>query len=245
MKKNKMMRAASGLLIATLLTTSVIAGTFAKYTTSADGTDTARVAKWGVEIKSTGELFNTSYTKTDSNAASTITDSVVSSKSTGSDAEKVIAPGTSGSLTTTTISGTPEVAVRVTYTPTLTITGWQAKGKDDTSETSYFPIIFTVNGQTYGVDGMKDSKGSEPTNKSDSVSALKTAVENAIKAYSKDYAANTDLSKINENSGNGYVAVSWEWAFDKNDDVKDTYLGDSKSDNKISLKIETTVTQID
>ena len=48
MKKNKVMRFASLLLIATLLTTSVISGTFAKYTTSDSAQDTARVAKFGV-----------------------------------------------------------------------------------------------------------------------------------------------------------------------------------------------------
>ncbi|MFR0985955.1 MAG: hypothetical protein ACLSFZ_04975 [Frisingicoccus sp.] len=45
MKKNRMMRLASSLLVLTLLTTCVISGTFAKYTTQAGGSDTARVAK--------------------------------------------------------------------------------------------------------------------------------------------------------------------------------------------------------
>ena len=49
MKKNKMMRLASFLLIAVLLSTSVISGTFAKYTTGDSGFDSARVAKWGFE----------------------------------------------------------------------------------------------------------------------------------------------------------------------------------------------------
>ena len=88
MKKNKMMRAASGLLIATLLTTSVIAGTFAKYTTSADGTDTARVAKWGVKITANGDTFAEEYTN--SSSAKTV---VSSAKGTD-----VIAPGTSGTI---------------------------------------------------------------------------------------------------------------------------------------------------
>lgn len=45
MRKNRMMRAASALLVAVLMTTCTISGTFAKYVTSADSTDTARVAK--------------------------------------------------------------------------------------------------------------------------------------------------------------------------------------------------------
>ena len=43
MKKNKMMRLASFLLIAVLLTTSVISGTFAKYVTTDAQWDSARV----------------------------------------------------------------------------------------------------------------------------------------------------------------------------------------------------------
>ena len=50
MRNNRMMRAASALLVAVLLTTSTISGTFAKYVTEKEVSDTARVAKWGVEI---------------------------------------------------------------------------------------------------------------------------------------------------------------------------------------------------
>ena len=53
MKKNKMMRLASGLLVAVLITTSTISGTFAKYVTTADAKDEARVAKFGVVITAT------------------------------------------------------------------------------------------------------------------------------------------------------------------------------------------------
>lgn len=46
MKKNMIMRFASLLLVVTLLSTCAISGTFAKYTSSATGSDSARVAKW-------------------------------------------------------------------------------------------------------------------------------------------------------------------------------------------------------
>ena len=49
MKKNKMMRLASGLLVAVLLTTCAISGTFAKYTSKVEGTDAARVAEFTVD----------------------------------------------------------------------------------------------------------------------------------------------------------------------------------------------------
>ena len=47
MKKNVMMRVASALLVAVLMTTCAISGTFAKYTSKTTTSDNARVAKWG------------------------------------------------------------------------------------------------------------------------------------------------------------------------------------------------------
>ena len=61
MKKNVMMRVASVLLVAVLLTTCAISGTFAKYTTGDAGHDTARVAKWGVTITANGTTFAEAY----------------------------------------------------------------------------------------------------------------------------------------------------------------------------------------
>jgi len=61
MKKNKAMRSASVLLVATLLTTSVISGTLAKYTTQDAAEDTARVAKWGVELQAIGNRYGDTY----------------------------------------------------------------------------------------------------------------------------------------------------------------------------------------
>ena len=80
MKKNRMMRTAAVLLVAVLLTTSVISGTFAKYTSNASATATARVAKWGWgDTSITLDLFATNY------------DGTVQSANT----DNVIAPGTS------------------------------------------------------------------------------------------------------------------------------------------------------
>ena len=62
MKKNRIMRLASILLVCVLLTTSVISGTFAKYTTSQDASDSARVAHWGFNAAADFDLdlFNAS-----------------------------------------------------------------------------------------------------------------------------------------------------------------------------------------
>lgn len=57
MKKNKMMRIASVLLVAVLLSTCAISGTFAKYTTTVTDSDTARVAKWGMDKLTMADLY--------------------------------------------------------------------------------------------------------------------------------------------------------------------------------------------
>ena len=68
MKKNKIMRIASVLLVAVLMSTCAISGTFAKYVTEGSSDDTARVAKWGVTISgkpaATNQMFNDSYKDT-------------------------------------------------------------------------------------------------------------------------------------------------------------------------------------
>lgn len=83
MRKNKMMRLASALLVAVLLTTCAISGTFAKYVSEATATDTARVAKWGWGSTTLAiDLFDDTY----ENGGSITVDST--------DGANVIAPGT-------------------------------------------------------------------------------------------------------------------------------------------------------
>lgn len=242
MMKNKAMRIAAGAGVTTLLTMSVISGSFAKYITSGTGTDSARAAKFGVTVTANGTMFASEYAKDDENVVGTIVKSVVSS---GGESDHVVAPGTKGELLNATITGKPEVAVKVSYEPTLTLKGWEYTDEDSNLSTEYFPIIFKVGDKKYGVKGVKDSTGVAVANGSSSIGELKTAVENAIKGYSKNYAANTDLSGI---GADGFVNVSWEWAYNGNSDEKDTYLGDQAAANKdstVELSMKTTVTQID
>ena len=96
MKKNTMMRVASALLVAVLLTTCAISGTFAKYVSTSNGSDSARVAKWDIKLEEaamsqtfTFDLFNTVK---DSNGTDNETDVKAG------DGETIIAPGTSGSF---------------------------------------------------------------------------------------------------------------------------------------------------
>ncbi len=127
MKKNRMLRLASALLILTLLTTSVIGGTFAKYVSTGSVSDTARVAKWGVEIKTSGTLYSDAYAKKDDTAGSTTSNlpttwkeettftSISVAAANDANRDNIVAPGTKSYENGLTfgISGTPEVAVKV------------------------------------------------------------------------------------------------------------------------------------
>lgn len=226
MKKNTMMRLAAVMLMCVLLTTSVVGGTFAKYVTSAESTDSARVAKWGVDVEVEADTaFATAYGKDDS--ATTIAQTVVSSTS-----DKLLAPGTKGTLCTAYITGKPEVAVHITKTPTLVLNGWTTNGTD-----YYCPLVITVDGTEYY--GMDDAY----LNAQDPVAAFIAAVEKALSA-NYEVGPNTDLTVYNK--------VEWSWAFEGSDDKqtneKDTALGDkaaTPSDITIDFKYVITVTQLD
>lgn len=109
MRKNKMMRFASGLLAATLLTTSAMSGTYAKYVTVNSGTDKARVAKFGVNIEIADDmnLFQNTYAKDDKTNTNAEIVNTVSANT------RLVAPGTKGQMSFK-ISGTSEVATAIT-----------------------------------------------------------------------------------------------------------------------------------
>ena len=222
MRKNRMMRLASALLILTMVTTCAISGTFAKYVTSDSATDSARVAKWGVGVEVTGEnAFLLTYDTDDDSCSSTIEKSVTTS-SAGDD--PIIAPGTKGTLGTVTITGSPEVAVNVKKDATLELTGWKV-GSDE-----YCPIIFTVGTTEYKIGDTGIA----------TIADLIAKVEAAVEC-DNNYAPNTELANTDD------VTVKWAWPFyvSADNDVKDTALGDADTAATISFSCTTTVTQID
>lgn len=123
MKKNFMMRAASGLFIAVMLTTSIISGTLAKYTTSAASNDKARVAKWGLGTAtlSIEDLFSPEYAGTSGNT-------VVSEYG-----DDVIAPGTTGKteFAFECTGDAPEVAYTLTVSTEGSVCDPQIKNNPD------------------------------------------------------------------------------------------------------------------
>ncbi len=234
MKKNYLSRIGAFLLMSTMITSCFVGSTFAKYTSQGEGGDTARVAKWGVEVVVEGDnLFSNSYSKDDLNSK-IVGDTVVSS-------EAVVAPGTRGTFNKISITGTPEVAVKVTATPELALTNWRVNGEE------YCPIEFTIGEEVIsGLDYGKTQGG---------IGSFETKVESAIKdAISGEFAAGTDLSIINED-----IAISWRWLFEDDtgtgynqDNEKDTALGDAAAAATgtgtaptIKLDLGITVEQVD
>ena len=231
MKKNSTMRVAALLLALTLMTSCFVGGTFAKYTTAGTGTDTARVAKWGVEVMAFNGMFAESYTTHDTDYVGTYTNSVVSG-------EKVVAPGTSGKMAEINISGQPEVAVEVTYEVTnIYLANWV-----DNDGNFYCPLKIKINSTVLcGLDYAKPEDFAK-------------AISDNVAAYKESYEAGTILGNEQEHN----MDITWEWAFEadgtyavnQQTDVKDTFLGSwvlRGEDHKpvITLEVKCTVTQID
>ena len=261
MKKNKAMRFASGLLAVALLTTCAVSGTFAKYVTTTEGTDSARVAKWGVEVTtSTKSLFASSYTKATDAGESVSANTVVASNST----DLLVAPGTSTANSLTfSITGKPEVAVKVD--PVLTVTGdvhlaagtytdYTKTKKNDTSNTqeysetfeldnAYYPVKFTLK-KSSTKDGDKSAVTYTPSGGSNTKN-LENVSLTEIQAYfqsisgsstaTKYYEPNTDLSETF-----GYYELTWKWDFptetNANTDAADTLLGMIAADTSTYAK---------
>ena len=238
MKKNKFLKIASGLLMLVLITCCAVSGTFAKYVTEGEATDTARVAEWGVIVTVTGnDAFGEKYNdKIDASGTK-----VVSNTS----GENVVAPGTNGTLGSYTITGTPEVRVEVEVALAITLTGWEimvdtdADGVDDASK-FYCPLV--ISDGTNKVDG-KSFIG----NKDGFIAAIEALVDKAA----TEVAANADLS-----TSYPAVELTWAWAFETGDNAsekaanseKDTKLGNLAAEgNASTIKVDwkVTVEQVD
>lgn len=240
MKKNKMLRTASLLLVLVLLTTSIISGTYAKYVTKAEGSDSARVAYWGFQSSNSlnlTDLFSPQYTDIKADANGTVK---------SADGDDVIAPGTSGSakfaFAYAEIAGTAAVdttaqavnAPEVKYTFTVDV---DASCADDIKNNPN--IQWKLDEGTWGSwDQM--------------VTAIKALSGDA--SGSKEYAAGT-LPDAFSTTDNEHT-ISWQWLFqtddkaDTDDDENavqnelDTAMGNKTTLDTCSIKITITATQV-
>jgi hypothetical protein len=237
MKKNNMLRIASVLLVAVLLSTCAISGVFARYYRTGSAADNAQVAKWGVAIAPNAnddgadkaDLFYSSYDLNE-------TASVLARGD-----YDVVAPGTSAAAWTPfVLSGTPEVDVEVKYTATVDLgANWNVPNAEtaDVNDTKFYcPLVFTVSNP----DGADFVIKQDATN--DTAEKLAAAVKNAIEMSSKTYAVSDTL-----NLEDAVVpTVAWTWAIDGSN-VDDTALGDNalNADKiaKISISIQAELIQ--
>lgn len=103
----KKMTVLCGLLMAVVITAYSVSGTYAKYTSSMETTDSARVARWSINVgeAKTLNLFKATYGAGNEIASANGTDLVV-------------APGASGQVDIA-LSGTAEVAYKLAVTATV------------------------------------------------------------------------------------------------------------------------------
>lgn len=225
MKKKKIVKASTLLLVVALITAWGVNGIYAKYLSSGDGEGSAKVAKWGVTITADeGATFSSVYAKDDENAE------VGANSVSSGDESAVIAPGTKGEFQGLKVEGKPDVAVKISNAGTVTLTGWSVGGS------YYCPLKVNVAGtDIYGLDY-------------ESAEDFKAAIENKIKESVTYAAPGVDL----KNKAALVPTVKWSWDFEGSDgskvtrtDDKDTALGNLAQAPTIKLKLTTTVTQVD
>ena len=263
MKKNTMMRLASVLLIAVLMSTCAISGTFAKYVTSESGGDTAQVAKWGVTLTvSSGDqnngdkLFVKSYETwfdEGENGANSHSKPTVLAQAD----YDVVAPGTNGGAGVTfTIKGKPEVATKLEVTLGSTEDVFLKYGVNNGD--TYYPVVFTLT-HTYEADARTIAPAVENTGAEVEATSGKDVVTGTLAEIN---AVLANLTAAMTYQAPGYVyddvfTLNWAWAYDVDPatDELDTKLGNlaagtvtaAPDEYHLGLKYEfsITITQVD
>lgn len=231
MKKN-ILRVVAIILVVVFLTTCAVSSTFAKYVTQGEAaTETARVAKWGVTIKT--DISTLFLDKYDMNTDGK--NEVISFNG-----ECVVAPGTANLMTVKTIlTGKPEVALEITMEANVELDNWEVDG------VYYCPLVFTIDGSTRS--GLSFETADE----------FENWIEGRIAKFSKQYPPLTDLSTVTDAT----MEIGWRWPFEVDEDndptngisndKKDTVLGnmaaddDETNDPVISFSLRQTASQIE
>ena len=217
MKKNAMLKIAAILMVAVLLTTCAISSTFAKYVTSDNDTAAARVAKWGVTVDVDADsAFQTKYP---------------SSNEVVFGATYVVAPGTAvEDAVVITVTGTPEVKTTCVVnngtlgnTDIVTLSNWEIPAptaQDANATAEYCPVVFVINDVKYAHASAGLTDNGTTVKVSATVSALQTAINNAIvgEFSAEGYAAKSSVAES--------IAIDWYWNFTV-DNEKDTALGNA------------------
>lgn len=216
MKKNRMMRLASILLVLVLMTSSVVGGTFAKYTTSATVSDTARVAYWGFgrAAATTFDLFDGVYV--DATNGTTVKSAV-----------NVVAPGTAKESKfafayTNSEEGPSAPEVAYTFVVDADITG------NYTALDNNENFVWTLDGKEYAT-----------------VALLLKAIEDLDGNKNQNrYEAGTLPTGFGVGSEHT-IGWAWKFSTSDAADEIDTAMGNAADLADVSITITITATQID
>lgn len=152
MDSNKMVKIASVVMLFTIVAASLVSGTYAKYISTASGTDSVVVAHW--DIKAGAKDGEVSIYNADGSAKSITFDLFNTIKDTAKAAETdvaagKIAPGTSGSFELS-IKNDSEVTAKYAIDYTVT-------------NASNIPLKFSIDGGTTWTDTLADVAASAST----------------------------------------------------------------------------------
>lgn len=243
MKKNRMMRLASILLVCVLLTTSVISGTFAKYTTSVTVEDDARVAYWGFQQTAIAdfELFKTDDTGIKETSG-------------------LLAPGSNGSASFAfkyDKYSDDVAAPEVDYTFKVEVTFAGSEG----TAVNFDELDINEN-FTWKLEKKIGEANATTVATCNTLDELEDAIEALAGANAKEGVLKYEAGTLPEafNNDNATYIISWEWLFEGNaeyavdgligsgtdnkltQDEYDTYIGnmDNLNDLKITIKVSAT-----
>ena len=179
-RSSMMVRLVAALAVTMMFTMCLVGGTFAKYTSSGTGTDTATVAKWSFKVGekdiATNDTFTFDLFKTikDSNGNDNETDI-------SPDDGTIIAPGTQGSFNLV-LTNASQVTAQYAIDYTVTNTG-------------NIPVQFSVNGGTDWTNDLADVAASDST-KLAANSGTTTITVQWKWAFDGDDTTDTNLGKV-------------------------------------------------
>lgn len=264
MKNKKSWKVASLLVALCLLTTCVVGTTLAKYTTTNNAADTARVAKWGVTVSASGTLFGKNYGKNTSTVAS---DSIIAETHADINVkgtDKVVAPGTKNDVgLKLSVTGTPEVTVKLTAEDTAVSDVFLAAGEygvmvkaEGVNAATDISGYYTLEEDTYTLNGTTAYDGTKTyyqLTDSVTVDAAYYPIHWTVDGYDELNGKNLEeittalVGKYNNKefvagtdlSTQGLtVTLKWAWTYHADDekDKADTILGNLIAENTVVKK---------
>ena len=180
MEKNKTMKMILITLLIAMITLVLVSGTYAKYTSSASGSDTVRVAKWSFNVGENDIVAKDTFTF-DLFKTITDTDGKTETDVVSANADKVIAPGTSGSFDLV-LENKSETSAKYGITYTVT-------------NTASIPVQFSVNGKDW-TDNLANVVESDTDTKLAANNGTKTITIQWKWAYDGDDTTDVNLGKV-------------------------------------------------